>query len=387
MVEAQEPEERVLDWIFVRLALFLALAHIRRRPLQSALALLGVGVGVAVLLVALALANGFTEGLVRATLKAYPHLVLFRLGPDLPPLPQDPRVEAQAPFAATKALLIRPAQGGRNPGVDFATLVGLGPGGEALYPELGLELKPGGIYLGSALAQALGVFPGEELWALSAQETRVKLTVLGSFRTGNYLLDSGYAFTDLETVARLAGIRAQGYQLRLRDPWQAKALGEALAGTGFFPQAWQDAQRTLLEQLTLQKEVLGILIFLIVAVAALGVANLLVLKVVEKTPEIALLRAMGASRLAVGLVFALEGVLLGALGVALGNALGYLLGLYLSLRPIQIPGDLYFIGHLPVAMRPGDFLRVSALSLGAVVLSSLLPLYRALRVKPGVVLR
>lgn len=371
----------------MRFALFLALAHLKRRPLQTGLALLGIGVGVAVLLAALSLTNGFTDGLVRATLKAYPHLVLFSFGEELPPLPPHPEVEASAPFAATKALLVRPAEGGRGAGVDFATLVGLGEGGEALYPELGLELKPGGIYLGAALVQTLGVYPGDTLLAMSATQERVRLRVLGSFRTGNFLLDSGYAFVDLKTVEALAGLKAQGYQVRLKDPWRAKEVGEALAGTRFFPQAWQDTQRTLLEQLSLQKRVLGILIFLIVAVAALGVANLLVLKVVEKTPEIALLRAMGASRLTVGLVFALEGAVLGLLGVALGNLMGYLLCLYLSLRPVGLPGELYFLTHLPVEMRLTDFLQVSGASLLATFLASLLPLARAFRVRPGVVLR
>ncbi|MCS6867119.1 MAG: FtsX-like permease family protein [Thermus sp.] len=371
----------------MRFALFLALAHLRRRPLQTALALLGVGVGVAVLLAALSLTNGFVSGLVRATLKAYPHLVLFSLGQDLPPLPPHPEVEGAAPFAATKALLTRPAEGARGPGVDFATLVGLGEGGEALYPELGLRLEPGGIYLGSALVQSLGVVVGERIYAMSATQERLTLRVLGSFRTGNYLLDSGYAFVDLKTLERLSGLRAQGYQVRLKDPWRAREVGFELAGTRFFPQAWQDTQRTLLEQLALQKQVLGILIFLIVAVAALGVANLLVLKVVEKTPEIALLRAMGASRLTVGLVFALEGVFLGVGGVGLGNLLGYALGLYLSLRPVPLPGELYFLTHLPVEMRLADFLAVSGASLVATLLSALLPLWRALQVQPGVVLR
>ncbi len=371
----------------MRFALFLVLAHLRRRPLETLLSLLGVGVGVAVLLVALALTNGFVDGLVRATLKAYPHLVLFSLKEDPPPLPSHPEVEAYAPFAAAKALLVRPAQGERGPGVDFATLVGLGPGGEGLYPELGLSLEARGIYLGSALMASLGVFPGERIYALSALEERVELKVLGSFRTGNYLIDSAYAFVDLESLRALAGLKAQGYQVRLKDPWRAREVGWALAGEAFFPQAWQDTQRVLLEQMALQKRVLGILIFLIVVVAALGVANLLVLKVVEKTPEIALLRAMGAPGRTVGLVFALEGILLGAGGVVLGNVLGYLLALFLAQRPLDIPGELYFLTHLPVKMQVQDFLVVSGASLLAVVLSALLPLFRALRVRPGVVLR
>jgi lipoprotein-releasing system permease protein len=206
----------------VRFALFLALAHLKRRPLQTGLALLGIGVGVAVLLAALSLTNGFTDGLVRATLKAYPHLVLFSFGEELPPLPPHPEVEASAPFAATKALLVRPAEGGRGAGVDFATLVGLGEGGEALYSELGLKLEPRGIYLGAALVQTLGVYPGDTLLAMSATQERVRLRVLGSFRTGNFLLDSGYAFVDLKTVEALAGLKAQGYQVRLKDPWRPR---------------------------------------------------------------------------------------------------------------------------------------------------------------------
>lgn len=119
-------------------------------------------------------------------------------------------MEAAAPFAATKALLTRPAEAGRGPGVDFATLVGLGAGGEALYPELGLRLEPGGIYLGAALMQSLDARPGDRLYALSATQERVELKVLGSFRTGNYLIDSGFAFTDLESVKRLSGPRPRG---------------------------------------------------------------------------------------------------------------------------------------------------------------------------------
>lgn len=269
-----------------------------------------MGVGVGVLLVALSLANGFMDGLVRATLKAYPQLVLFSLEPTLPP-PFPPGGGGGGPLRRHQGPPHPARRGGPGARVDFATLVGLGAGGEALYPELGLRLEPGGIYLGAALMQSLDARPGDRLYALSATQERVELKVLGSFRTGNYLIDSGFAFTDLESVKRLSGLRAQGYQVRLKDPWRAREVGWALAGSRFFPQPWQDTQRTLLEQLSLQRQVLGLLIFLIVAVAALGVANLLFLKVVEKTPEIALLRAMGASRGTVGLVFALEGAILG----------------------------------------------------------------------------
>lgn len=371
----------------MRFALFLALRYLLRRRTQSLIGLLGIGVGVAVLLTALSLANGFTTGLIRASLKALPHLVLLRLGQTLPPMPEHPLVEAWAPFSATKALLVRRAEPGRGAGVDFATLVGLGKGRGEVYPELGPLPRPGGIVLGAALAQSLSAFFGDELQALSASQTRLSLKVAGRFRTGNYLLDSSYAFTTLEDVEKLLGERGPlGYQVRLKDPWRTKEVAQSLSDR-FFVQTWQDTQRTLLEQLALQKEVLSLLLFLIVVVAALGVANVMVLLVVEKTPEIALLRAMGASRVQVAAVFALQGVLLGGAGVLLGNLLGLLLSLYLAQRPVPLPGDLYFLTHLPVEIRPAEWAKLSLLSFLAVVLASSLPLLRAWRIRPGVVLR
>ncbi len=368
-------------------AFFLALRYLFRRKTQTLIGLFGIGVGVAVLLTALSLANGFTTGLIRSSLKALPHLVLFRLGQALPPMPNHPEVEAWAPFSATKALLTRRAEPGRGAGVDFATLVGLGPGKGQVYPELGPPPRPGEVVLGSALAQSLSAFLGDELQAFSASQTRIPLKVVGRFRTGNYLLDSSYAFTALKDVEKLLGEAGPlGYQVRLKDPWRAKEVARAFSDR-FFVQTWQDAQRTLLEQLALQKEVLSLLLFLIVVVAALGVANVMGLFVVEKTPEIALLRAMGASRGQVAGVFALQGILLGGMGVGLGNLLGLLLSLSLAQKPVPLPGDLYFLTHLPVEIRPAEWARVSALSFFTVVLASVLPLLRAWRIRPGVVLR
>lgn len=375
----------------MRFVWFLALRQLRYRRTQSLITLLGVAVGIMVLTTALSLTNGFIKGLVDATLKAVPHLYLQSLNPENSPVPAaNPEVVGQAPVFLSKALLTRRAEAGRGAGADFATLIGLGEGGQAVYPDLDLSrLKDGTIVLGNALARSLGAYPGDKLFLVSINQKRIQLEVVATFQTGNYLLDSGFAFTTLADTRELMEqpTALSGYQLHLRDPDKAPEVGMALAGTSYFPQTWQSSNRTLIEQLALQKRVIGIVVFLIVVVAALGMASVLVLAVIEKTPDIALLRVMGARGTQVAGVFALEGLILGVLGIFMGNLLGWGLSSYFQWRPVEIPGELYFLTRLPVDIKASDFVWVSAMSLLVVMLASLLPLWRALRIKPGEVLR
>jgi len=370
---------------------FLAFRHLRYRRTQTLIILLGVASGIAVLITALSLTNGFSQGLIRATLEGIPDLVLQAYDPQrAPPPPMNPEIVAEAPFLATKALLAHRAQGGEGGAVDFATLIGLGPGGQAVYPNLNLsDLGPGRIVLGSALAQELGALPGSSLEILAVNQNRIRLQVAGTFQTGNLLLDGGYAFVSLSDLRRLLEEphALTGWQLRLKDPNRAPQVGEALAGSDYLPLPWEEVNQTLIDQLALQKKVIGAVVFLIVIIAALGMANVLILVVNEKIAEIALLRVLGARSLQVAGVFGLEGLLLGAGGVALGNLLGYALSRYFQLHPLSIPGALYFLDHLPVKIKASDFLWVSLLSLAVVLLASLLPLLRALKVKPGEFLR
>jgi len=375
----------------VRFAWFLALKHLTFRKTQSLITVLGVAAGVTVLTTALSLTNGFTAGLIEATLRAVPHVTLTALDPEDAPRPEHPEIVAETPVLIAKALLTRRAAEGRRAGVDFGTLIGVGPGAAAVYPGLGLEgLEADALVLGSALARSLGAWPGDEAYALSVNQKRRRFRVGGRFVTGNYLIDSIFAFAALESVQALLEEpgRIGGWHLRLKDPERAPEVARALEAEGrYLAQTWQDANRTLIEQLALQKRVIGIVVFLIVVVAALGIANVLVLVVLEKKGDIAILRVLGASALQVAAAFALEAVLLGGAGVLLGDALGWALSSYLALRPVTIPGELYFITQLPVKMEPADFAWVSGLAFATVLISAWLPLRRALGVKPGQVLR
>nr|WP_245557550.1 FtsX-like permease family protein [Deinococcus peraridilitoris] len=383
------------------LPLTLAFAHLRHRRTQNVITVLGVAVGIMVLITALSLTNGFSRALIDATLRATPQLSLSRWTPG----PRDPALEerlgshaqvvAFAPFLADKGLLTRPASAGRSAGIDFATIFAVTPDHASvidLRPEerqLMERLQPGEVLLGSALAQSVGAFAGDELRLLNSQQRRAALRVKGLFRTGNYLIDAGYAFVRLETLQALQESRnIAGYQLKLRDPDRAPEVGLQLsAGIEYSAVPWQDFNRTLIDQLALQKRVIGIVVFLIVLVAAFGIANVLTLTVFEKTPEIAILRAVGARRSDILRTFVLEGALLGAAGLLLGNALGILLSLYFQWQPFELPGDLYFISALPVELRPADFVWVNLVGLSITLLAALLPARRAAGIEPARIIR
>ncbi len=383
------------------LAWSLAWAHLRRRRTQNVLTILGIAVGVMALIAALSLTNGFTRALVDATLRASPHLSLNAFtptarDPDMErALRADPRVAAFTPFLADKGLLTRPAGQGNRAGVDFATLFGVTPEASRVLQlpaeegRLLATLQPGEVLLGSALARSIGGFTGDELRLLNSGQRRTSLRVKGLFTTGNYLIDSAYAFTSLGTLQQLQGGEAiTGYQLRLTNPDLAPAVGNELTRTrAYTPLPWQSLYGTLLDQLALQKRVIGFVVFLIVIVAAFGIANVLTLAVFEKTQEIAILRAIGATRSLITRIFLFEGLALGLGGLLVGNLLGLGISLYFTVRPFQIPGDLYFITSLPVEVRWTDLLAVNAVGLLTTLLAALIPARRAAGIEPARIIR
>ncbi|MXV18113.1 ABC transporter permease [Deinococcus xianganensis] len=386
--------DRTLAWTLAR-------AHLRRRRTQNVLTILGIAVGVMALIAALSLTNGFTRALISATLRASPHLSVTAYTPSgpSPDLEQairaDGRVQAFTPFLADKGLLTRPASSGRAAGVDFTTLFGVSRDAARvldLPPEERLTLgtlKDGEVMLGAALARSVGAFSGEEVRLLNSSQRRTTLKVRGVFQTGNYLIDSAYAFTNLKTLQQLQGTTTiTGYQLRLFNPDLAPRVGEDLTRTrAYAALPWQSLYGTLLDQLALQKKVIAFVVLLIVVVAAFGIANVLTLAVFEKTQEIAILRAIGATRTLITRVFLIEGLILGFGGLLLGNVLGLGISAYFTVRPFTLPGDLYFITTLPVEVKLTDILAVNAIGLTTTLLAALIPARRAASVEPGRIIR
>lgn len=388
--------------------LFLALKHVRKRALQSGLTVLGVAVGVMALIVALSLTNGFIAELVKSTLRATPHITLTSFTGD--PMPQDaaleqallahPEVEAVAPFAETQGLMVRRADASRGLGARqaFTQILGIDPQLEpqvlpdlAVLAEQAAALAPGDtVVLGATLARTLGVFPGDSVLVQNVTQARRSFTVADSFRVGNEFIDNLISFTSLATLQDYLGAPGMlsGYHLRVSDPERASHVASELsAELGLLAQSWQQLFGTLIEQLRLQKALIAVVVFLIVLVAAMGIANILILTVAEKTEEIAILRAMGASQRQVLSVFVLEGLLLGGGGTLLGALLGIGIGVYFTLKPFVLPGSLYFISQLPVELQAFDVLWVCMISLSTAVVAAVIPARRASALDPVEVIR
>lgn len=387
---------------------FLAWRHVRARALQSALTITGVAVGVAVLIVALSLTNGFVDELVSSTLRATPHVSLQPWSADgslsaddalLRQLTAEPEVLAVAPFVAGQALVARRASAalGISARQGYAQLIGIDPAAHARVLDLpALSFAAGafeqrdGIVLGSSLANQLGVVQGDEVVLREIGGRTLTLRVAGTFRVGNELIDAVVAYVPLARLQAYLDLedRWSGVHVRLADPTGASAVGERLGDRyALRPISWERLFSGLLQQLRLQKAVISVVVFLIVLVAAMGIANVLVLAVAEKTSEIAVLRTLGASARQVMGVFTLEGALLGGLGTLLGALLGIGVAAYFRWQPYPLPGDLYFITQLPVEVQAFDVVWVCAVSLVTSVLASLLPARRAAGLRPAEVLR
>lgn len=387
---------------------YLAWRHMRRRALQTSLTVTGVAVGVMVLIVALSLTNGFIDELVRSTLRATPMLTLqsFIAGDTLADDPAmlaaletSPGVTAAAPFISSQALIARRASAslGITARQGYTQVVGIDPAKETSVLDLEVLASQaeaisqrGGIVLGASLAQQLGVMTGDEVIMRDITGATVTLNVAGTFRVGNELIDAVASYMSIESLQEYLGVpgRITGYHVRLDEPTRARAIGLDLADRfSLRPVSWESIFASLISQLELQKAVIGVVVFLIVLVAAFGIANVLVLTVSEKTEEIAILRALGASERQVVSVFMLEGFLLGAAGTAIGALLGTAVAAYFKFQPFPLPGDLYFITQLPVEVQVVDVAWVCAVSLATSVLAGVFPARRAARLDPVEVLR
>ena len=388
--------------------LFLALRHVRRRPLQSILTVAGVAVGVMVLITALALTNGFIDELIESTLQATPHVTLQTFDGSLivdSPEPlevveEHPEVVAVSPYLGGQALIARRADAslGISGRSGFTQLLGIDVERQQEVldlPELRTaaeSLAQGeGIVLGESLAlRQLGVYPGDSVFVRDISGRSRACEVAGTFFVGNALIDSVTSYLSipaLQDFLRAEGM-ISGFHVRVDDPQQAERIGIELAGRlGMLSTSWERLFSTLIEQLQLQKAVISAVVFLIVLVAAMGIANILVLTVAEKTEEIAVLRALGASQRQVLSVFTLEGLLLGGGGTILGALLGLGVSLYFRYQPYPLPGDLYFITRLPVEVQALDVIWVCALSLVTSVIAGAIPARRAARFRPTEILR
>ncbi len=381
--------------------LYIALRHLIARKKQTLITVSGVAIGVIVLTVVLSLANGFNQDLIDKTLGATPHIEVLPIRQVVledyevmrERILEIEGVVAASPYIMEDTLF---SYGSRTVG---AAIRGIVPEQERYVTSLDEIIVEGDIdsmslnsaFLGEELALFLGVDKGDIIIAASSFGQIAELRIDGLFKSGNYLVDSRVALVSLAAAQQLYGYGegVSGIAVRVRNPENVAPIAtEISVRTRLWARTWQDTNRNLLAALALEKNVMFIVVFLTVVVAAIGMANALVMRVMEKSQEIGILKAMGATRRSISLIFLWQGFITSTIGCAVGVTGGYLLCVLLSqYQFIKLPTDVYYIDSLPVLMEFSDFAYVVIFALIVSIVASIFPARRAARFDPVEILR
>jgi lipoprotein-releasing system permease protein len=382
--------------------------------LISGVSIAGVTIGVMALIIALALMTGVQVELQDRLVGASAHVYVNKYGNGFVDLAAErqklmvPGVTGVSPVVSDPVLIEgATAQGGLLKGIDPEAEQSVTSIGDAIAEGSLTALidrpadAPDGVVLGNLLAQAIGVGVGDHVWILTAETTstpmghaprRRQLEVVGLAQFGVYQVDSAYAFVALEVGEQMLNrVAPDMMQLRLADMRQASAMRVQLQdtlGPDYFVRDWTQINGDLYSALWLEKVAISLTIGLIVMVAALNIVASLVLLVMEKTRDIAILRTMGAPAALIRRIFILQGLAIGLLGTTTGTLLGLIVCFVFDRwQLIRLPSDVYQLTYLPFKVEPLD---VAIVVVGAVTICFLATIYpsrQAGRVDPAEALR
>ena len=402
---------------------FMALRYLRAKRRQAAISIitvisvLGVMAGVCALVISLAINNGFREELESSLLGATANINLLRKENDgirnfdqlSKRLAQLPCVVATAPSIYEEVLV---SHGSRAQGV---VLKGVEPAQEVKVGTLLRHLREGSlaamsetfpdadaIILGKDLAAALGVYVGDKVTVTSPQGYLTPLEVVpktrhfrvvGVFDSGFYDFNATWAFTNLAAAQRLFDLAdvVSVIEFKIDDVYRAPEVADEIrraAGSGFDTTTWIEQNHSLFSAMRLERLVTILTIGLIVVVAALNIFTALVMMVMEKNRDIAVLMSMGARQRQVWAVFTLHGVAIGGLGTILGLILGYgvaWLGNTYKLFPLD--AEVYALSSVPFHAHPLDGVWIAAAAITISFLATLYPSLAAARLNPVEILR
>ncbi len=381
------------------------------------IALGGVTVGVSALVVVIGVMSGMQEDLLGKILESSPHVLVLQQGPNLrlddwqataERVRQIEGVEAVAPFVLTQVSVLR---GSYSQPADMYGVV-LDPEGppvtemEARIQEGAHDLGPTAsglppVVMGSRLAARMGVFTGDTLTMIAFENLTVDVMgmpspsmrqyeLTGTFTTGMYDYDIKNIYVPIEASQEQLGIldgdRVSGLGVRVHDLDDAGPLSEVIQaelGFEFLAISWSTTNRALFSALELEKLAMGLILTLIVVVAAFNIVSTLVMVVVDRTREIGILKSMGMTDRMILRIFMIQGLSIGIIGTTLGTALGLLLAWVLdTFEIISIPAEVYFVEKLPVSIHPTEIGQIVAVSLLIAFLATIYPALKASQLQP-----
>ena len=379
---------------------YLRVRHKRRLARVTALAaVIGIAMGVAAFIVALALSNGFRDEMRNKILQGTAHINVLRS--DGYPISEPTSVATQirkvqgvigASATTYDGAVVR---GSKSSG--YAVLRGIEPGSaEAAslteWLEAGslFEKKPPSVepqaVVGADLANRVGLSVGDVFQIIptgsaanSVNPQTRRLRVSGVFRSGLFEYDSTWIYLPLETVTVFTGENhsASIISVQVRDIDDVKRTSEEIKktlGTGYNTIDWQQANQPLFTALAVEHRMGLLIIGLIIAIAALNITSMLILVVIERRRDIAILNALGAMRKAIMLIFIIVGAVVGAIGALSGIVIGLAAcAIADRYKLVSLPADVYSISHVPLNVRFSEILFAGLIAFGLSVLATLYP--------------
>jgi len=388
----------------------------------SLTSMIGLALGVVVMIVVLSVMNGFDHEMRTRVLGMVPHATIESGEPIsnwqglADKVKQNPQVLAVAPFTQMQGLLTNNGQ------VQKVLLNAIDPVQERKVSIIDNFMKQGklddlspgsfGIVIGDKAATKLGVTLGDKVTFVAPEVTvtpagmfpRMKrFTVVGIFHVGAGELDGYLGLTNLDDLGRLHRWKAdqvQGLRLKFEDLFEAPRTSYQIAQTlgdhNYYSRDWTRTHGNLYQAIRMEKAMIGLLLLLIVAVAAFNIISTLVMVVNDKKGDIAILRTLGSTPGQIMAIFMVQGTVIGVVGTFIGAVLGMIAALNVSAAISALEGlighkflnaDVYFIDYLPSQLMAEDVLMVCGAALILSFLATLYPAWRAARTQPAEALR
>jgi lipoprotein-releasing system permease protein len=411
---------------------FIGLRYLKAKRKQTFISIItiisivGVMVGVLALIVVLAVMSGFEKTLKEKILGTQAHLVLLKASQEgmdhyeeaLKKVQEVKGVVSAAPFIFNQVMLSSESN------VSGGVIKGIDPDREGKVTELARNMKAGrlqdlkkvggsdlpGIILGAELAKSLGVSLNDAIQVISPLGTITPMGMMpkmkrfrveGIFYSGMYEFDSTFAYISIESAQRFFNMdsRVTGLEIKTDDIYKVKKIGKEIRqklGFPFWTKDWMEMNRNLFSALKLEKIIMFIILVLIVLVAAFNIISTLIMVVMEKSKDIAILKSMGAPSKGILRIFVIEGGVIGVVGTVLGTIVG--LGMAFNLDKLVeflenlfgfkiLSPEIYYIEKFPSQVNPMDVALIIITAILISLLATLYPAWRASKFDPAEALR
>jgi lipoprotein-releasing system permease protein len=411
---------------------FIGLRYLKAKRKQTFISIItiisivGVMVGVLALIVVLAVMSGFEKTLKEKILGTQAHLVLLKASQEgmdhyeeaLKKVQEVKGVVSAAPFIFNQVMLSSESN------VSGGVIKGIDPDREGKVTELARNMKAGrlqdlkkvggsdlpGIILGVELAKSLGVSLNDTIQVISPLGTVTPMGMMpkmkrfrveGIFYSGMYEFDTTFAYISIESAQRFFNMDScvTGIEIKTDDIYKVKKIGKEIRqklGFPFWTKDWMEMNRNLFSALKLEKIIMFIILVLIVLVAAFNIISTLIMVVMEKSKDIAILKSMGAPSKGILRIFVIEGGVIGVVGTVLGTIVG--LGMAFNLDKLVeflenlfgfkiLSPEIYYIEKFPSQVNPMDVALIVITAILISLLATLYPAWRASKFDPAEALR